>query len=981
MKLVLAILLSILISSLMLEMAYAADYYFDNTLGSDAADCSEATPCQTNDKYDTLVAAASCGDSFFFKKGEVWTANDSTDRLRITDKSCTETTPIILTTYGSGAMPIMDGGTQSSSFDGFTITSSSFIVIDGIHFRDWVTGGSVLGSSDITLKNNKLENAWKECARTRRFSLTGGSGTNSTRVRWEKNAVLTCGLNGSNGEGFYTGVDGSQNGGNPDTSSFITYIWNDITGNTHESIELKPGITDTLIQDNYFHDVTLGTGGPGAVAVSGSANNSTIVNNYFKDIAGAGGHCIFLKGSGTATGNVCDNPGAAGINYQNTGNNPVRVIANNVIYSSAAAAVSGSGSNTTIVNNLARDNLSGNTSYDPLFVDDVGGNFSLQAGSQAINNCVPVAGVGANAPANDCGAYEPPVLLTSAIGSVAADKIVLVFETNRHPGLAGCSTTGWSSKLNGAANAVTAIGCVGSTVTLTVTNPVTLDTDDVLVSYTSATGTLTDVKPISFPFAQKVHSFTDVVVTNELTGGGPTTITFVAAGAAAGSITNTSPAVGLPAGIAVGDLHVCAIAGRDASFTATLPAGWNPIASTAGLLAWYKLHESGETAPVFTLTGNTDDVIAQCAAWRGVHPTNIVSAVGTVYTAGGGADIGPIPGVTVPGAGLVIVFGSKNVEGQTVETLTDAGITLVEISESISDAGGDNARGTMLVWDYGIEGTLSPVAVTDKTFDTVGAATDGRRGFMVSFNPDQANPPAEITFANLGTSANPDINSSTDATSYANSSWTPPTTGLILLFVSSANAAGAGVVPTVSGNSITWVEIETVAFSTSRRLTLFAAVATGSTTGATTISFSETQSHVVGLFSHAEGVDTSSGALAAFVQADNATGASGTTATVVLAAGSNAANRAIAGTHNGANATITPRANWTELDDLAGASTGRTAETQYRGDAFETTATSTWGTSTVWAIIAGELKAAEGGEPPPSGPPVGASMLTLGCCK
>src|SRR3972149_2242246 len=41
-----------------------------------------------------------------------------------------------------------------------------------------------------------------------------------------------------------------------------------------------------------------------------------------------------------------------------------------------------------------------------------------------------------------------------------------------------------------------------------------------------------------------------------------------------------------------------------------------------------------------------------------------------------------------------------------------------------------------------------------------------------------------IAFANLGASANPDIASTANATSYDNTSWTPPTSGLIVVFVS-----------------------------------------------------------------------------------------------------------------------------------------------------------------------------------------------------
>lgn len=40
-----------------------------------------------------------------------------------------------------------------------------------------------------------------------------------------------------------------------------------------------------------------------------------------------------------------------------------------------------------------------------------------------------------------------------------------------------------------------------------------------------------------------------------------------------------------------------------------------------------------------------------------------------------------------------------------------------------------------------------------------------------------------LAFSNLGASANPDINDSTDAASYSNTSWTPPTSGLIVVGV------------------------------------------------------------------------------------------------------------------------------------------------------------------------------------------------------
>lgn len=211
-----------------------------------------------------------------------------------------------------------------------------------------------------------------------------------------------------------------------------------------------------------------------------------------------------------------------------------------------------------------------------------------------------------------------------------------------------------------------------------------------------------------------------------------------------------------------------------------------------------------------------------------------------------------------------------------------------------------------------------------------------------------------ITFTNLGASANPDINTGADASSYANSSWTPPSSGLIYVFV--RNRAAVPGTPTISGNGITWTQIATVTNGVSKE-TLFGADAAGSTTGVTTIDFAgATQLTCQASFSHAD-VDLTGGVLAAFVQAVTATGSSVTTLSITLAAAAHADNRPIAGFFHAQNEAATERANWTEMDDLQVGLGGGGLETQYRGDAFETTASATW-VSTVDAVgIAAELKA------------------------
>lgn len=216
-----------------------------------------------------------------------------------------------------------------------------------------------------------------------------------------------------------------------------------------------------------------------------------------------------------------------------------------------------------------------------------------------------------------------------------------------------------------------------------------------------------------------------------------------------------------------------------------------------------------------------------------------------------------------------------------------------------------------------------------------------------------------ITFTNLGASAAPDINSSADAASYTGSSVTPPTAGMVVGYILGARTAGP-TTPTVSGWGVTWAQIgSTLSMAAGERsLSLFAADLTGATTGAITVDFGGvTQIGCCASFFQVEGVDLSGGVAAAFVQVKTATASTGTSGTVALDPAGNAANRPIAGWFHSTSEATTHRTDWTEMDDILGTSPSRALETQCREDAFETTASASWATSSFRGVIAAELKA------------------------
>src|SRR5205807_9520863 len=112
----------------------------------------------------------------------------------------------------------------------------------------------------------------------------------------------------------------------------------------------------------------------------------------------------------------------------------------------------------------------------------------------------------------------------------------------------------------------------------------------------------------------------------------------------------------------------------------------------------------------------------------------------------------------------------------------------------------------------------------------------------------EANPP--IAFVNDGSSATPDFWSTANTNSFATGSWTPPTSGLLVLFVGDEVGSGTPNQPTVSGNSVTWTAIKTINVGVNR-FTLFGANSAGSAAGATTVAFAgQSQSGCEASFFH-----------------------------------------------------------------------------------------------------------------------------------
>lgn len=216
-----------------------------------------------------------------------------------------------------------------------------------------------------------------------------------------------------------------------------------------------------------------------------------------------------------------------------------------------------------------------------------------------------------------------------------------------------------------------------------------------------------------------------------------------------------------------------------------------------------------------------------------------------------------------------------------------------------------------------------------------------------------------IGFTNLGASANPDIADGTDLDSYSTSSWVPPSTGIIIAACYFRQLSPmTREFPVASGNSLTWHLIGSNydLGGSVEGMALFAAFASGSSTGATTFDFNGRTAVFLGAsFFQVTGAYESGTIFDAFVQIITASATSGTSGTVTLAAAADSNSRPFSVFGHNQNETKTPRTNWTELDDLVlGSSAG--LESQYRTDAWEATASASWSSSGRWIGMAVEVR-------------------------
>jgi hypothetical protein len=191
----------------------------------------------------------------------------------------------------------------------------------------------------------------------------------------------------------------------------------------------------------------------------------------------------------------------------------------------------------------------------------------------------------------------------------------------------------------------------------------------------------------------------------------------------------------------------------------------------------------------------------------------------------------------------------------------------------------------------------------------------------------------------------------------AGPSYTPGANSLLVACVASPSNTTAPD-RSFTGHDVSWTQALTVAVGSSDVMAVYVANAGATpTTAVVTAQWTAGRTGCSLAEYEVTGWDSTVAAILSAVVQIPSTTATSSSPSVTLSAATNSSNRPLAFLYHAVNEVKGPRANWNEGHDAGHNSPTRSLESQYRTDAFETTASATTATSGLWMMIALEIKA------------------------
>jgi hypothetical protein len=135
-------------------------YYVSNSGSDTNSGTSTGSPWKTVAKVVSFQPSLVAGNCVLFERGGVWN-----EQLTLSNIHGTQSAPVTFSNYGSGNLPVIDGGSTRSYgiVDAYNSgqSASSYVTVDGFEIRNATSGGiifSYLAQAGITIQNNNVHN-------------------------------------------------------------------------------------------------------------------------------------------------------------------------------------------------------------------------------------------------------------------------------------------------------------------------------------------------------------------------------------------------------------------------------------------------------------------------------------------------------------------------------------------------------------------------------------------------------------------------------------------------------------------------------------------------------------------------------------------------------------------------------------------------------------------------------------------------------
>jgi hypothetical protein len=381
-------------------------YYVSNS-GSDSNNgVSTSSPWKTVAHVVAFEPSLRAGDCVLFQRGGVWS-----EELKISNVHGTQTNPITFGNYGTGNLPVIDGGsTRPYGIVGASASgqaANSYVTIDGFEVRNATSGGiifSYLVQPGITIQNNYVHNNGYGAYPG---ACSGCFGVDSGSYGYNSGIAFVAYPNGAYGAKILNNVvklEGGHNAVVVDQDSGSPVVQGNKVGPgcSHNCIDFKRS-TGALFKQNIVNCSTSAVvNGQSYPACNGNAfyaeqdsSGYTQTGTYEENVAyGAAPNYACFEGIGVSGplslkfyNNSCygGSTGALGVNFNGCGG--TFTFKNNIFHTASIQMGTNCGSYTWDYND--KYNSSGPTgthdmTVNPLFVNPGAMDFHLQSTSPVL---------------------------------------------------------------------------------------------------------------------------------------------------------------------------------------------------------------------------------------------------------------------------------------------------------------------------------------------------------------------------------------------------------------------------------------------------------------------------------------------------------------------------------------------------------------------------------------------------------------------